>query len=247
MSENMSLWNQLRTPPADALKEIQAGRLRGKSDINPQWRYEAMTEAFGPCGIGWQWEVERTWSEPAPAGEVFAFAQVRVRIKVGAEWSEWVPGLGGSMLVEQESKGLHSNDEGFKMATTDAIGTALKFFGVAADVYRGGNGGSKYGTETGSPATAHAPTPASAKAPTPAPAKGTTPKANFAEDYKEYTINGQKHRFVWSDNACTVCGRSEGDKGKLRMDTETNRCYDCVKAGKVAGQQAPAADGSLPF
>ena len=81
MSDNMQRWNQLRTPPADALKAITGGRLAGKSDISPQWRYQVMTEVCGPCGVGWQWEIERTWQEPANEGEVFAFAQVRVRVR----------------------------------------------------------------------------------------------------------------------------------------------------------------------
>jgi hypothetical protein len=39
-------------------------------------------------------------------------------------------------LVEQKS-GLHASDEAFKAAYTDAIGNAMKFIGVAADVYMG--------------------------------------------------------------------------------------------------------------
>lgn len=35
MSDNMSLYNAVRTPPPEALKTIQAGRLKGMSDINP--------------------------------------------------------------------------------------------------------------------------------------------------------------------------------------------------------------------
>jgi len=49
---HMKYWDKLHKPPLNVLKPIQAGRLRGKSDINPQWRMQAMTETFGPCGIG---------------------------------------------------------------------------------------------------------------------------------------------------------------------------------------------------
>ena len=48
------------------------------------------------------------------------------------------------MLVEMERNGLYCNDEGFKMAITDALGTALKMLGVAADIYQGGNHDTKY-------------------------------------------------------------------------------------------------------
>lgn len=39
------------------------------------------------------------------------------------------------MFVESESRGLHTSDECFKMAYTDAISVACKSLGVGADVY----------------------------------------------------------------------------------------------------------------
>ena len=142
---SMGIWNAVCRPPATALKKIEAGRLRGKSDINPQWRYEAMTQLFGPCGAGWKYTIDRLWREEASDAQVFAFAQVSVCFKVDPEvWSEPIQGVGGSMLVAKESSGLHSSDEGYKMAITDALGTAMKMLGVAADVYAGKWDGSKY-------------------------------------------------------------------------------------------------------
>ncbi len=144
--ENMTIWNAVKQVPPQFLKEIQAGRLKGKSDINPQWRYQVMTEQFGLCGIGWKWELKRTWTEPTPDGQIPVFAEVAIYTKPTPQspWSDPIPGIGGSMLIEQERAGLHVNDEGYKMAITDAIGTGLKFLGVAADVYAGLWDGSKY-------------------------------------------------------------------------------------------------------
>lgn len=141
---NTRYWGQFKCPPQSALKPIQAGRLKGKSDINPQWRMQAMTEVFGPVGIGWTYTIDRMWTEPGSDGQVCAFALVSVRIKDNGEWSEPVPGIGGSMLVEKESRGLYTSDEAFKMATTDALSVAMKAFGVAAEVYLGNLDGSKY-------------------------------------------------------------------------------------------------------
>jgi hypothetical protein len=149
-------YKSLRTPPPDACKPIAAGRLKGKTDINPQWRIDAMNDAFGLCGIGWQWAITRTWREDAGDGQVFAFAEVAVRVRVSGEWSEFVPGVGGNFLVEQESRGPHASDEGYKMAITDALSVALKFFGVGAEVYRGHEPG-KY-SRPAAPAQAAAPT-----------------------------------------------------------------------------------------
>ena len=141
--ENMQIWNKLKRPPATALKTIQAGRLKGKSDINPQWRLEAMTEQFGPIGIGWKYEVVKMWNEPL-GSEVACFVLVNVFIKNGENWSDAIPGVGGSMLLQQEKNGLHVSDEGYKMALTDALSVALKQIGVAADIYAGLWDGSKY-------------------------------------------------------------------------------------------------------
>ena len=54
---NLSIFNGVKSVPAAALREIQAGRLRGKSDISPMWRIQKMTEVFGACGIGWKYEL----------------------------------------------------------------------------------------------------------------------------------------------------------------------------------------------
>ena len=142
--DNLEIYNALKQPPKEALRNIQGGRLKGKTDINPQWRYKAMTEQFGICGIGWKFEVAKAWCEPASDNQVFVFAEIHLFIKQKDFWSEPIPGFGGSMLVEKEQAGLHANDEGYKMAITDALSTAMKMLGVAADVYAGLWDGAKY-------------------------------------------------------------------------------------------------------
>ena len=146
--ENMKLWNAVKQPPKEALKTIGGGRVRGMTDINPQWRLEAMTEQFGPCGEGWKYTIDKLWTEPGPYEQVFCFALVSVFHREygldGGGWSEPVPGVGGNYLVVKESGGLHANDEGFKMAVTDALSVALKALGFGAEVYAGRWDGSKY-------------------------------------------------------------------------------------------------------
>ena len=63
MSETKTAWEILARPPKSALKQIKGGRLSGMTDINPQWRYKAMTDVFGQCGNGWKYEIQRTWTE----------------------------------------------------------------------------------------------------------------------------------------------------------------------------------------
>lgn len=143
--EKKSAWDVLARPPKTALKQIKGGRLSGMTDINPQWRYKAMHDVFGPCGTGWKYEIQRTWTEQGAAGQVFMFAQVAVyTLAVNGEWSSPIPGIGGSMLLETQKGSLHHNDEAVKMAVTDALSVALKMLGVGSDIYMGRWDGSKY-------------------------------------------------------------------------------------------------------
>lgn len=132
--ENMMLWNAVRQVPEEAKKQIIGGRLRGMTDINPVWRIQVMTEQFGPCGFGWKYKIVNLWTVPA-GDEILAFAHIELQYKLNGEWSEPVPGTGGSGLLNKETKGLVSSDECFKMAITDAISVAAKSLGIAADVY----------------------------------------------------------------------------------------------------------------
>lgn len=140
----MEIYNRLSHPPEDMLKKITGGKLAGKTDINPQWRYRVMTETFGLVGIGWKYEIIKLWTESGAGGEVLGFALVAVCVKQGEVWSDPIVGIGGSKLVQLEKGQLVSNDEGYKMAITDAFSTSLKMLGVAAAIYEGRWDGSKY-------------------------------------------------------------------------------------------------------
>ena len=137
-------YDKMKRPPVDALKQIGGGNLKNFTDINPQWRYEKMDEVYGACGTGWKYEITKLWTETAPDGQVMSFATVNVYTCDSGKWSDAIPGLGGSMIVEKDKNGIHPNDEGFKMAVTDALSVALKMLGVGADIYRGRWDGSKY-------------------------------------------------------------------------------------------------------
>lgn len=134
---NMRFYDALRTTPKEALREITSGKLKGKSDINPMHRLEQLTKLFGPVGIGWNYKVTRMEAMPIEAtNEIMCFVDIELRYKDGDSWSEPVYGTGGSMLVENfRNAGLKSNDDGFKMALTDAISVACKQLGMSADVY----------------------------------------------------------------------------------------------------------------
>lgn len=126
------------TPPQEALKVIEAGKLKGKYDINPQHRIEAMTNVYGLCGEGWKYEIYHMENITCPEGEVLFYMIVAVSIKQSdGTWSAPIYGCGGDYIIAKNKNGLVPNDEAFKMAQTDALGNALKMLGVCADVYKG--------------------------------------------------------------------------------------------------------------
>lgn len=133
--EKMAIYDAARSVPESACRRIEAGRLKGKTDINPMWRIKRLTELFGPCGVGWKYEIVRFWSEDGAAGEKAAFAEIRLYIKQWDTWSDAIPGIGGSALVSKEKNGLYTSDECYKMALTDAISVSCKALGVGADIY----------------------------------------------------------------------------------------------------------------
>lgn len=133
--DNLSLYNALRGVPDTAKRDITGGRLKGKTDINPMWRIKALTEQFGPCGIGWKYVITDKRLERGAKDEIAAFLDIDLYVKIDGEWTEPIPGTGGSAFVAKEQNGLYTSDECFKMALTDAISVACKALGVAADVY----------------------------------------------------------------------------------------------------------------
>lgn len=133
----MELYNAWRKVPENALRPITAGNLKGKSDINPQWRIQVLTEHFGPVGFGWVTEITEHWTDTEiieGKTERVAWVRINLRVCVDGKWSQPIEGIGGSKYAGM-GRGKELNDEAFKMAETDAISVACKKLGIAADVY----------------------------------------------------------------------------------------------------------------
>ena len=133
--ENLLIYAKLAQTPQEARKEIGAGRLKGMTDINPMWRIKMLTENFGVCGFGWKYVITSKRLENGCKGQISAFVDVDLFIKINDVWSDAIQGTGGASFVTEESKGLYQSDECFKMALTDALGIACKALGMSADIY----------------------------------------------------------------------------------------------------------------
>jgi hypothetical protein len=138
--EPLGIYNELKSVPKEFLKEIGAGRLKGMSDIKPQWRIMKLTELFGPCGIGWKVQNVQFEYKEVSNNEIVLNCRLEFLYKWNDVWSEPIPATGGSKLATNESKGLYVSDEAEKMAYTDALSVAGKMIGLASDIYMGYGG-----------------------------------------------------------------------------------------------------------
>jgi len=88
-----------KTPP-EARKEIQAGRLKGMTDINPMWRIKRLTEVWGMCGIGWKYVITNKQLEEGCKGQISAFVDIDLFVKVDGAWSDAIQGTGGGIFCD---------------------------------------------------------------------------------------------------------------------------------------------------
>lgn len=149
---NLEFYEQLRNVPTEAQKSFDNGRFKG-TDINPMWRIKRMTEIFGPCGIGWYYEVvNRSLERSADSNIICAFIGINLYIKVNGEWSKPIYGEGGNTMCVWNRKYscIDTSDEAYKMALTDAFSNATKQLGLGADIWYANdkNHSTKYDLQT---------------------------------------------------------------------------------------------------
>ena len=140
---NLDLYDKVRAVPKEAQKQISGGRLNGMTDINPMWRIKTLTEQFGVCGFGWKPVIVEKFIDKTD-GEWIATVVINLYVKMDGEWSEPIPGIGGSKILSKDKSGLYADDEAYKKAYTDALSVACKALGIGADVYWSKGRASKY-------------------------------------------------------------------------------------------------------
>ena len=145
--KNMELYDRVKSVPQDAQRTIEAGRLKGMTDINPMWRIEVLTREFGACGKGWKVE-DVVFSETDYTEESVMKCELKLYYfdKDFGDWSAPVFGVGAAKSRAKEKNGIYIDDEAIKKAYTDALSVACKALGIGAEIYRYGKSstGSKY-------------------------------------------------------------------------------------------------------
>lgn len=142
-SANLTLWNAVERTDPKHVKPITGKQYQGNSP-KPHYLVHKATETFGPCGIGWGYEVISERVEEGAGGEKLHIARVRV-------WYEWggkrgqVEHIGGTQFSGTRRNGNPFTDEDApKKSVTDALVKALSMIGFAGDIFMGRYDDSKY-------------------------------------------------------------------------------------------------------
>lgn len=146
MMDNLALWNAVEKTPVDQTKKITGKSYQGTSP-KPHYLVHKATETFGPCGIGWGFQIVDERIEEGAGGERMHLARVKV-------WYEWngkrgeVEHIGGTQFSGTRSSGKAFTDEDApKKSVTDALVKALSMIGFAGDIFMGRYDDSKYVAE----------------------------------------------------------------------------------------------------
>jgi hypothetical protein len=142
MTDNLELWHAVETTDPKAVKPITGKQYKGNSP-KPHWLVRRATEVFGPCGIGWGFEVKESQYTPTEAG-VLHSATIRV-------WYDWqgkrgvVEHVGGTPASGKRQSGqVFYDEDAAKKSVTDGLVKALSMIGFAADIFDGRWDDSKY-------------------------------------------------------------------------------------------------------
>ncbi len=154
---NLKTWESLaKTDPA-YMKSIGGGPLgaAGFSSIDPMWRWQRLTEEYGPCGEGWRYSVAQHGVEDGIVWvlvELFAGRGTPGGEKKGPDGTmTYFSGVGPKPIPAFGAAAISKHkDESWKCALTDALGKAASMLGLCADVYLGEHDGDKY-TATAKP------------------------------------------------------------------------------------------------
>lgn len=134
MTNNMELWDKVKTTDPDYTKKVTFGR--SFTAIDPMYQVMRATEVLGVAGKGWGFElIDKTF---LPTD----FIALTVRIWVG-ERGNYIDHIGMCGLYVDNAKKKPDSDC-FKKAMTDGITKGLSFFGFSADVFLGKFDDNKY-------------------------------------------------------------------------------------------------------
>lgn len=133
---NNRIWEKICETDPTRTKKITGKKYRGDS-INPNYIYEKLTGCFGPCGIGWGFDLVNEEWKTGKNGDIVHFVQIGLWYKNDGIKSEPIPGFGGTTFSGDYSSGPYSDDDAQKKSITDALTKASQLIGMSADIFGG--------------------------------------------------------------------------------------------------------------
>lgn len=140
---NKSLWERVCVTDPKAVKPITGKQYQGNSP-RPYWIVERMTEEFGPCGIGWGFNILNERMERLTESEILHVAVVRLWYMLEGKRGE-LEQIGQTKCVYEKSKGgLMVDEDAPKKSVTDALVKCASYLGFAGDIFSGRWDDSRY-------------------------------------------------------------------------------------------------------
>lgn len=144
--DNKSLWNKAFTTDPRAVKPITGKQYSGNSP-KPYWIVERLTDEFGPCGIGWGFQIVSERFERFSDVDSLHVAVVRFWYVTDGKRGE-LEQIGQTKASYMSSKDKFVLDEDApKKSVTDALVKCASYLGFAGDIFSGRWDDSKYAQE----------------------------------------------------------------------------------------------------
>ena len=161
MTSNLSLWKSVEQTDPSQTKAITGKPYKGTSP-KPYWLVQKATETFGPCGIGWGFQIVSERVEDGATGDKVHIAHIRL-------WYVWdgkrgeVDHIGQTMFAGKNKNGPFTDEDAPKKSVTDALVKALSMIGFAGDIFMGRYDDNKYVQELRDEARNTNPAPSQAR------------------------------------------------------------------------------------
>lgn len=139
---NMEIWDKVKKTDLKWTKESTNGA--GLTSINGMYCTMRATELFGPCGLGWGYDVleerldDGTEQKHENGDYITKTHTIKIKLwyKVGDERGE-ITHFGHTPYIMKSKYGAYQDDEAPKKSLTDAIKKCLSMIGVGADIHLG--------------------------------------------------------------------------------------------------------------
>ena len=131
----MQIWDVLSKTNPKFTKPFSKFGGKTLTTIDPHYQIQMMTNAFGPVGKGWSYQVEYKYLDK------LVFAEVSIQYFLDNKWYAFGP-VSSVQSLAKKNGGL--DDEAPKKAMTDAMTKAFSHLGMSADVFLGMFENNKY-------------------------------------------------------------------------------------------------------